>query len=169
MNRDELLARVGTLRTFERDLEVAPHKPLLLLWALGRFAAGAPRHCHLADVDEALGPLLAELSPRTKGKGAEFPFWALQSDGLWVVTPPGLEPRKGHTSRPSRKSLLAPSVRGALTDEVVALLSQEPDLAEQVINRVLALYFPVSLHARIRTELRLPAEGPESGTRSPSP
>lgn len=68
MDRDELLERIGKLRLFERDLEPAPHKPLLFLWALGRFASGAQQPCHLADVEKALGPILAELSPRTRGK-----------------------------------------------------------------------------------------------------
>jgi putative restriction endonuclease len=99
MDREEQLERIGKLRVFERDLEPAPHKPLLLLWALGRFGSGVQGPYHLTDVEKALGPLLAELSPRTRGKGTEYPFWALQSDGLWVVTPPGLPPRKGHPSQ----------------------------------------------------------------------
>ena len=155
MTRDELLERVANLRVFERDLEKAPLKPLLLLWALGRFAAGAPRECHLADVEEAIGPLMAKLSPRTRGRGAEFPFWALQSDGLWVVTPPGLPPRKGHSSRPGRTTLLHNSVSGHLAPDVVALLESDPRLLKELVSRTLSLHFPASLHEGIRRALGL--------------
>lgn len=155
MDKEELFERIGRLRVYERDGERAPHKPLLLLWALGRFASGAQRTCHLAEVDEALGPLLAELSPRTRGKGAEYPFWALQSDGLWVVTPPGLKPRKGHTSRPAKTTLLGPSVRGSLSPDLLGLLEGQPGLLETVIARTLDLHFPTALHTRIREVLQL--------------
>jgi putative restriction endonuclease len=155
MTRDELLERVANLRVFERDLEKAPHKPLLLLWALGRFAAGAPRECHLAEVEQAIGPLLAELSPRTRGRGAEFPFWALQSDGLWVVTPSGLPPRKGHSSRPARKTLLGASVTGSLAPDVIVMLEKDPGLVDDLISGTLSAHFPAGIHARIREALQV--------------
>lgn len=155
VTRDELLERIANLRVFERDLEKAPHKPLLLLWALGRFAAGAPRDYRLEEIEKAIAPLLAELSPRTRGRGAEFPFWALQSDGLWVVRPSGLPPRKGHSSRPARSTLLHPSVSGSLAPDVLALLDGQAGLVEELISRILFLHLPLDSHSRVRAFLAL--------------
>lgn len=63
----------------------APHKPLLILVALGEWQRGNKRIA-FADIEEKLILLLKVWAPPTRSKPqAELPYWYLMSDGLWQV------------------------------------------------------------------------------------
>jgi len=57
MNPDELKQAISGIRTWRRSGERAPHKPLLILYALGRFARGEPREMYYEDIKEDLRKL----------------------------------------------------------------------------------------------------------------
>ena len=83
-----LLKRVSTLRMWGRGGKVAPHKPLLFLYALGQFAAGK-KIISFDEIDEKLGQLLRDFGGNLGSIHTEYPFWRLQNDGLWEVKADG--------------------------------------------------------------------------------
>ena len=73
-----------TINVWKRGAERAPHKPLLLLYALGKCQRGESRAMPYAEVDPALQGLLRAFGPPRKSYHAEYPFWRLQHDGVWA-------------------------------------------------------------------------------------
>jgi putative restriction endonuclease len=104
--RADVLDRVQTLNVWKRGGERAPHKPLLLLYALAQASHGE-RDIPYVQVDEVLRGLLMEFGPSRKQYHPELPFWHLQSDGLWeVLDAETLPRRKGRNKCPLRSVLL---------------------------------------------------------------
>ena len=84
MNKAEIRNRIDHLNVWKSGDIRAPHKPLLLLYALGRLQNGQ-RLIPYAEADRDLKKLLIEFGPVRKSYHPEFPFWHLQSDGLWEL------------------------------------------------------------------------------------
>lgn len=150
MDREELWARVGDLSIWTRGSERAPHKPLLLLWALGRCAAGQERLASYSVVDEAVKPLLEEFGPPRKVYHTEYPFWYLRNDGLWEVTGAAeAKVREGKASQPTKGELLRVGASGGLTPEVHDLVRSDPRLLYEIANTLVDAHFPDSIRSDV--------------------
>lgn len=78
------LERTAKLRQWTRSGTRAPHKPLLFLYALGRFQQDAHAELRHSAVEEDLKQLLAEYGPSNKTTPA-YPFHHPASDAVWEV------------------------------------------------------------------------------------
>ena len=78
------LERAAKLRQWSRSGTRAPHKPLLFLYALGRFQRDADGELRYSAVEDDLRRLLAEYGPPNRTTPA-YPFHHLVSDGVWEV------------------------------------------------------------------------------------
>src|SRR5690606_10621770 len=117
------------LSVWQRSGQRAPHKPLLLLWALGRCAAGAERLASYEVVDAELKPLLEEFGPPRRSYHPEYPFWYLRNDGLWEVHGTAeAKVREGKSNEPTRRELLRVGASGGLIAEAYELLRRDPRL-----------------------------------------
>lgn len=148
MDRDAVLKRFDGLNVWRNKGQRAPHKPLLVLYALGRYACEEPAEIPFAEVATRLTDLLKEFGPSRQSHHPEYPFWRLQNDGVWVVRADGkLATRKGNTD-PKKSELLDRRARGAFTPEVRAALGDR-ELVTEVAHRLLDGHFPHSLHEDI--------------------
>lgn len=135
------LERTAKLRQWSRSGARAPHKPLLLLYALGRFQRDADDELRYTSVEEDLRRLLAEYGPPHRTTPA-YPFHHLVSDGVWEVRTdrgpgsPGSEVRK----------LRATGAAGRLAPDLRAALRRDPSLLGRMARVLLDLNFPPSLH-----------------------
>src|SRR5206468_7124932 len=84
-NVEQLQQRFRHITVWKRGAERAPHKPLLLLYALGKCQRGDSRVIPYAEIDPALQKLLREFGPPRKSYHPEYPFWWLQNDGVWEL------------------------------------------------------------------------------------
>lgn len=135
------LERTAKLRQWTRGGTRAPHKPLLLLYALGRFQQDAAAELRYSTVEDALQRLLDEYGPANKTTPA-YPFHHLASDGVWEVRTdhgPG-SPGAGV------RELRAVGAVGRLAPELRADLLREPSLLGRMARVLLDLHFPPSLH-----------------------
>jgi putative restriction endonuclease len=63
MQREELKQAIQKIKMWQRDGERAPHKSLLLLFALGRLIRDEPRQMNYKEVKDDLKILLDEFGP----------------------------------------------------------------------------------------------------------
>jgi putative restriction endonuclease len=135
---DELLARFGNLRQYRRrDGQRAPHKPLLVLLALGRLAASGSSAMPWDEAKDELGDLIAEFGPGSRTgrvQSAAYPFTHLRSDGIWVLDQDVPMDRVG--------PLAHERVTGRLEASVEAELRAHPELISSIARELAVGNFP---------------------------
>ncbi len=154
MTADDFRSRLATLRVFKAGGQRAPHKPLLLLYALGRLADGQTQ-LPFREVEPVLRGLLRDFGPLRATYHAEYPFWRLQTSGLWTVHTDGPLQGRASNTDPTRTSLHAAHAVGQFTPETLACLRHEPALVGEAVAMLLEAHFAPSLHDEIRTALGL--------------
>jgi putative restriction endonuclease len=158
----ELLQRFSDLRQFQRGGHRAPHKPLLILLALGRLARGESRMVEFSDIEHQLRQLIEEFGPSVARGAPQYPFWHLRTDqhgGLWELSGPASILDRPAGSTPGLGELREQHVRGGFSPEVDEALRKSPELVEQLAQSLLSAHFPESLHADIRAAVGLPEVG----------
>jgi len=111
MTSDEIRGGFNAITIWQRGGEKAPHKPLLARYAIARLLRGESRMIPYAEVDRELGKLLMEFGPRRQSYHPEYPFWRLQNDGLWEVSPTEGHSTHGNTNV-KKSELLGQNVHG---------------------------------------------------------
>ena len=157
MSSDEFLRRIAAIRVWRHGDQRAPHKPLLLLLALGRLSRGKPRLAsYTHEIRKPLSRLLDRFGAQRKVVHAEHPFWRLRNDGLWEV--PGDESLPTTSSGDVLPSALVENqTHGGFPEAVQRLLQRNPELVETAAAHLLTANFPDSLHLSIRDEIGLQA------------
>lgn len=171
MTRDEILERFRSLSVWKREGQRAPHKPLLLLLALARISRGEARAISFRDIDEPLKALLREFGPPRKSVHPEYPFWHLQSDGVWLVRDAELLERRTGNKNVTRNTLLKAEAVGELTEDVDRRLRRDPRLLAEAAGILLEAHFPHTLHEDILAAVGLDlafAGGPARAKRDPA-
>jgi putative restriction endonuclease len=169
MGDESILERFDHLNVWRRADERAPHKPLLVLYALGRWSRGDRDAIPFREVDGDLTTLLKEFGPFRQSYHPEYPFWRLQKDGVWELHAQGeLKSRQSNTD-PLKSDLLAQEAVGGFSNDVKAALAADPTLARQIAIRLLEHHFPESLHQDIldAVGLTLDTEKVKGRTRDP--
>src|SRR4051812_26465133 len=157
MSGAAILKRFDDLSIWKQGDQRAPHKPLLVLYALGRWQAGQ-KDVTFRQVEPDLTDLLRAFGPPRKSDHPEQPFWRLQRDGVWAVhAPAGLETKKG-ADIPRITELRAHDVRAEFSSDVQAALSADPTLVATIATRILEQHFPESLHPDILNAVGLTLE-----------
>lgn len=147
MDRPKCLDLFEQLTTWGRGGERAPHKPLLVLYALGRWAQGQavlPFH----EACDPLAQLLRDFGPPRRSYRVQDPFWRLQNDDIWEVRC-STAPVVGADGAPSKPELLRVDARGQFTEELQRLFRTDPVLIGQIAQQLLDSHFPSSLHEDI--------------------
>jgi putative restriction endonuclease len=153
--QDEVLRQIAALNVWKRGEERAPHKPLLILLALGRLGK------RLAPFDEWEAPLrrlLEEFGPPRKSVHPEYPFWRLQTDSLWEVDERVQLTRRQGNSDPLKSELIKFSIKGGFPAPIYEAFRRNPLLVRQVAQALLTAHFPASIHEDILSAVGLDLE-----------
>ncbi len=149
MTPEQLKQRIRQIVVWKRGEQRAPHKPLLLLYALGRVANSNERLIPYADVDRDLRVLLLEFGPQRVACHPEYPFWRLQNDGIWeLANIEHVETRKSNSDG-KKSELLKYGVCGGFTLEVFELLQKRPSLVSELALEILSQHFPTTVFGDI--------------------
>jgi putative restriction endonuclease len=159
VTRDATLQLFDQLTVWTRGDQRAPHKPLLILYALGRWQQGQTEVTY-HQVEPDLTSLLREFGPPRRSDHPEQPFWRLQNDGIWTVQAPGNLPKKSGSDFPTLAALRANNPRASFSAEVQAALAADPTLVAAIAARLLENHFPESLHQDILNAVGLSLESP---------
>ena len=151
MNREEIIQRFETLNIWSCGGQRAPHKPLLVLYAIGRLLRDDIRLIPYTEIEEDLGRLLQQFAPRRSRQGTQFPFWRLQNDEVWEVTHADMI---GLTA--SGDALVSDlrhyNVSGGFTEDIFRALQSNPRLALEIVQRLLIGHFPSTIYEDILQE-----------------
>ena len=149
----EATQRLLTVRQYQAAGQRAPHKPLLILLALGRLSQTGTSELSWSEAEQELGELLVEYGPPSNSspaKSAAYPFTRLRSDGFWTL------------SRDVREDMLkdlrqAP-VTGRLDPAIEVALSSSPGALIGAAVRVALQQFPTSLLGEILDDVGIDFE-----------
>lgn len=169
MTGDEVLAQVQAIRQWRAAEQRAPHKPLLLLLALGNLQTHGERLMTFEVVEAPLITLLEQFGPPRRRQRPEYPFWRLRLDGqLWEIDGEELV-ETTDSGDPKLDSLRNKDVRGGLSASVASLLTEDAELSARVVAALLESHFPASLHEDIcvAAGLQLGTQAPEQARRDP--
>jgi hypothetical protein len=122
----------------------ARHKPLLLLYALGRYRNGSDRLIPYRTVDRDLSRLLGRFAELKTPPRTYYPFWRLQNDGIWEIERSELISTNNQGDA-SKRDLDRYNVRGGLTLYLYHALVKHPQLMDDVANKILGKFFTPDL------------------------
>ncbi|MBI5056201.1 MAG: HNH endonuclease [Nitrospirae bacterium] len=148
MNKETILKQFRKITVWKRGGERAPHKPLLLLFALGKLFQNKSRMISYEEIDKTLGILLREFGPVRLNYRTEYPFWRLQNDNLWEVS--GTEEIELNKSGdPQKADLINYKVAGGFPKHLFDTFQADKKLLVKVVQELLDSNFPSSIHEDI--------------------
>jgi putative restriction endonuclease len=142
LDGNALLQKVNNLSIWKKRDQRAPHKPLLILYALGRLQQHQARYIPYVEVKEKLEELLIAFGPIRKSYHPEQPFVRLKNDGIWELDKPV-------DQNFTNKKLISNHVSGGFTKDVFDLLLKNEQLIQEMADIVLNTHFPESIHEDI--------------------
>jgi len=155
MKSDELREKIANITVWASGEKRAPHKPLLLLYALGRADRDEPRLFLYAEAKDKLRQLLEEFGPYRRTHHPSYPFVRLSNDGIWQLT----GRKELDTKRDwSDRDLLHNNISGGFTEEIFAVLKKNKQLVYELSRMILEQHFPESIHEDILREVGLDFE-----------
>ncbi|MEJ5256210.1 MAG: HNH endonuclease [Acidimicrobiales bacterium] len=156
--RERWLERVAAIRRHRRGGERAPHKPLLVLLALGQLSSTGSSELTWSAVEDRLGRLLRDYGPPRPTSPA-YPFRRLANDqGLWVV-----ETATGEDPGENVGRLRDLQATGRFDPEFEAALRADPGLGVLIARSLLEQNWPPTLHDEIARACGLDLDRAEAG------
>lgn len=131
------------LRVWSSSSRQALNKPLLVLFALGRLSRGL-REVSFTEAEADLNNLLREFGGDVHHPRPDYPFWRLQNDGIWVVSPDSFQPNAAGDVPVT--ALREGGAKGRFSNEVLSWLLADRDRISAVAQGVLNAYFSDSFH-----------------------
>jgi len=156
VSKAALLTKFAGLKQWTRGKKVAPHKPLLVLYALEIMRSSKERMIAYGQIDEDLKTLLLQFSD-TPNPAPQYPFWRLQADGVWEVKADQELERRASNKDPRKSELLSKNARGGFTVELFEALLAEPNLVDEVRESIL-LKFPEDQRVAVKEAVEAVAE-----------
>lgn len=160
------LQRINGMRQWKRGNQRAPHKPLLLLYALSRLQNDRTSRMRYEDCESRLEELLRDFGPPRKSHHPNYPFIRLANDRLWKVTDRNgtqLVTANITTTQISSKRLVDIGIVGQLDPADEKTLLANPQLLYTTVRKLLIDNWPSSLHAEICDRLGLTLGEIENG------
>lgn len=149
MSEAELKQIVSSLNIWQKGDQRAPHKPLLILYALSKLQNDEMRLISYDALREDLKQLLMDFGPSRRSYHPEQPFVRLSNDKIWQLSNPV------STDHIKDNWLRSHEIKGGFTDDVIHLLKNNQSLIRDIAETILELHFPESLHQEILTAVGL--------------
>jgi putative restriction endonuclease len=145
MTHDEVVQAFNAIRVWHNDDRRAVHKPLLVLLALSRVNASAPQTIDWNDAEPLLKALLEEFGPDGSASTRHYPFWHLQTDGLWQLAGPAAILNRPASTSPTLTELRQNHVHGGFPSSIYSALTADPDLIATIAQRIVEAHYPESI------------------------
>ena len=150
MTKEEVLKKIEKIRVCSSGDRRAPHKPLLLLYALAKLQNTSQRLMPYRDVKVKLRELLLEFGPPVKNVHSTIdPFLRLYNDKIWEID------KEVNISKPNEKYILDNHVNAGFSNEVYQLLKDNNQLIKSITELLLEKHFNDTLHDDILARVGL--------------
>lgn len=142
-----LLERFASIRIFGKGGKLAPHKPLLLLYALAQLKSAQIERIAFTDAEAVVGPLIQTYGPFRSKTSVTYPYARLANDrsGIWWI--------EAHDRNASGDLSLTEArerrLKAGFSDDVLRAFREDRKLIDLVAINLLERNFPPSLHADI--------------------
>lgn len=140
LSDDEVVERFAGLRQHQHEGKRSPHKPLLVLTALGRLLRTGASDSPFSEMESQLSSLIANFGPPPRtalASSVAYPFTRLRSDGVWEldenVPMDNVGPLRTH------------DVTGRFDSEIETALRSSPALVNRVARMLVDSQFPETL------------------------
>lgn len=148
----ELYEKIQLISRWRRGDLRAPHKPLMLLYALSKYKQGHERLFQFeSEVDNQVKELLVQYGPSRKAYHPEYPFWRLanEKDPFWELKN-GEEciPRKSNTD-PKKSELIKYNVMAGFDASSYQSLISNPGMIEKIASKLIQDNFPDTLQEEL--------------------
>ena len=154
MTREEIIKKFKNLNIWKNSGERAPHKPLLVLYAIGKLLRREDRLTPYADdIEDNLKNLLREFGPHRDRYNPQFPFWRLQNDEIWEVTNAD-EIGQTDSGDAHIRDLRRYNVSGGFLEEIFHEFQNDFNFALEISQYMLD-HFPSSMHDDILQAVRI--------------
>ena len=158
MDRQELTNKFRGLTIWKQGGQRAPHKPLLVLLALGYLQREGREALAYTEIEGPMKKLLEDFGPPRKAYHPEYPFFHLQSDGVWeLATEAGIQlplDRK----YPSAGVFREHGVAGGFPEPIRRTFQEDPEAVREVADLLLTAHFPPTYHEDILQSVGLDLE-----------
>ncbi len=143
----DLLKRFRSIRIFAKGGKLAPHKPLLLLYALAQFKNEKIERIAFNDAESIVGPLIQTYGPFNSTTSVTYPYARLANDKseIWWIE----EHEKNASDDLSLTEARNRNLKAGFSDDVLRHLRDNPKLIDLVAINLLERHFPPSLHSDI--------------------
>lgn len=134
-----LFERLTSLRQHQHDGKRSPHKPLLVLLALGELASTGSSALPWSAAESRLARLIAEFGPPSRtgaAQSAAYPFTRLRADGIWTLSEDVPMDRVGPLKTGNVVGRLEPRLEAELSD---------PGVLHRVARSLVESEFPTTM------------------------
>jgi len=160
MTRDDVIAAFNAIRVWQSGDRRAVHKPLLVLLALSRVNDVTLQTMDWNEAEPLLKSLLEEFGPDGSSNTRHYPFWHLQTDGIWRLNGPADIVNRQPSATPTLTELRQNHVRGGFTTPIYNALKADAELISIVAQRIVDAHFPESIRGDVLDAVGLtPVEG----------
>jgi putative restriction endonuclease len=153
LSDEQVLERLASFRQYQRDGKRVPHKPLLVLLALGRLDGSGSSTLPWSVAETQLADLIAEFGPPSRtarAQAAAYPFTRLRADGVWEID----QEVPDDSLTPLREQRVA----GHLEPSLEEALRQRPALLRAAARRLVESQFPMTVAPDVLTAVGLDPE-----------
>ena len=157
MTRTEILRRFQAFIIWKRSGERAPHKPLLILYAIGKLLLGEER-LRYKEIEDDLRDLLKEFGPCRKNYRPQDPFWRLKNarnpeDRIWEIpNEDKISEIRRSNGKPTGDAIMGDLRKygvGGFLQPIADPLRNNIGLRFEVVGGLLSSHFPVTYHEDI--------------------
>ena len=156
MTREEIIERFQNLNIWKKRDKRAAHKPLLVLYAIGKLLRGEGRFISFKNSEDDLKNLLKEFGPwKSNHLRPQYPFWRLRNekDKIWEIPHENKIQEGKRSNGKSTGDAIIGDLRhygvGGFPEPIAYQLQTNPQLAFEIVQNLLEGHFPFSYHEDI--------------------
>lgn len=162
MHKNDIREKFQKLKVWKDGDERAVHKPLLVLYAIGKLLQEDKRQLSFSDIEDDLQNLLTEFGPWRKNNRPQDPFWRLKNDKdkVWEIPNKNKiregKRKDGSSTGDARIGDLRRFGEGGFLEPIAYKFQEDPDLAFEIVQDLLEAHFPISYHEDILQKVGIP-------------
>ena len=145
----KLQGLISKIVTWKKGEKRAPHKPLMLLLAIGNLQRSGKRLQPFAEVVNPMTHAMETFGPASRVPTPQYPFWRLKNDELWDFEADGPLRIRKSSDDPTKTALIEKGARAGFLPVYDDLLRRDKALQARVIHQILDAHFPPSIHEDI--------------------